>query len=98
MSSDEKSIPEISAVVRSLLAEHLERGIDEIPPDVGLDSAELGMDSMSAIRFFVTLEEHFDVAMPDLALSDEPAPLSIPALSRWIATQLQQESSASSAR
>jgi acyl carrier protein len=56
---------DIALKVRHIIAEGLNRPVEEIRLDARLDSPELAMDSLNLIKLNVILEETFDITMPD---------------------------------
>jgi acyl carrier protein len=57
---------EIGREVRSIIAQALNRRVDEVALDSKLE-AGLGIDSMAMIEINVALESRFNFAMPDMA-------------------------------
>jgi acyl carrier protein len=55
--------------IRTLLSEHLDVDIDRITPDTDI-SADLGADSLDIVDFLDTLEQEFNVTIPQDAIKD----------------------------
>ena len=74
-STEASTLEHTSAVangVRTILAEALKRQAADIPLDADLESG-LGIDSMTMIDVSVSLEERFDIALPQFAAPREIA-------------------------
>lgn len=81
-----RDVESISAVVRSVIAQHIHRPVSEIPLDAKLES-NLDVDSMAMIEINVSLEERFGIAMPDMAVVNDVETVSD--LARFIAARLE---------
>lgn len=63
---------EVTSGVRAILAGTLKRPIGEISLEADLESG-LGIDSMTMIDISVSIEERFDIALPQFAAPGEIA-------------------------
>jgi len=77
---------DVSSTVRTILADTLKRPVEEIGLDAKLESG-LGIDSMAMIDISVSIEEHFEIALP-LELSDTIAVETVVDLIRFVEREL----------
>ena len=54
----------VSARVAGLIAKQLKKSVEEVQPDKDL-ARDLGADSLDIVEIVMTLEEHFDLRIPD---------------------------------
>jgi acyl carrier protein len=81
-----RDVESILDIVRSVIAEHIQRPASEIPADAKLEQ-NLAVDSMAMIEINVSLEERFGIAMPDMAVVHDVE--TVGDLARFIAARLE---------
>ena len=78
--------------IRTILADALKRRPDDISLDADLESG-LGLDSMTMIDVSVSIEERFDIALPQFAAPGEIAVRTVGDLIRFVETKVAQKAS-----
>jgi len=78
----------INLTVRQLIAESLQRPIEEVPLDASLDDSGLALDSLSLVTLNVALEERYDITLPDFISEDARTVRSVRAVAELIASHI----------
>ncbi len=91
--ADRIPLEEIGQQVRAVIAEALQRPVEQVPLDASLESG-LGIDSMAMIEINIALEERFRFAMPDMASPAEANLHTVADLARFVEAQLAQQKKA----
>jgi acyl carrier protein len=81
---------DVSRAVQSVLAEKLQRPVDEIRPDAYLES-DLNVDSMSMIQVNIALEEQFQITMPEFVEADEINVHTVSDLAEFVEARIEKQ-------
>ena len=73
---------------RRLIAESLQRPIEEVRLDASLDDSGLALDSLSLVTLNVALEERYDITLPDFISEDARTVRSVRAVAELIASHI----------
>jgi acyl carrier protein len=73
--------------IRCLVASSLKRPVEDVPVDAALGE-ELGVDSMALIDLNITLEQQFQVTLPDFLSPVEASVRTVEDLARLVAARL----------
>src|SRR5204862_2452630 len=78
----------INLTVRRLIAESLQRPIEEVRLDASLDDSGLALDSLSLVTLNVALEERYDITLPDFISEEARTVRSVRAIAELIASRI----------